>query len=152
MNAEIADPAAGYPFSRRRMEWHTPTVGGDTPLDDYYGSQLNITPNPASRSLEREYYIDLETVQHNATNHMGMGMDCWAVRDDADERGCVSGTGNGNPGQYWLSAQLGSSITPSLLRRGHCLQRQPAPACGQRHAASIDGMGGKTTQRWLTSW
>jgi arabinogalactan endo-1,4-beta-galactosidase len=108
MNAEIADTAgAGYPVFTSEDGVAYTNVGGDTPLDDYYGSQLNITPNPASREIEREYYIDLERVQHNATNHMGMGMDCWACESTPMSGDVYVGSGNGNPGQYWLSAQLG---------------------------------------------
>jgi arabinogalactan endo-1,4-beta-galactosidase len=145
MNAEIADPAAGYPIFTSEDGVAYTNVGGDTPLDDYYGSQLNITPNPASRSLEREYYIDLETVQHNATNHMGMGMDCWACETTPMSGDAYSGTGNGNPGQYWLSAQLGFFDNSVSTTAGTL----PAAAAGTKPVdnatlPALMGMGGKT--------
>ncbi len=141
MDAEIADPAAGYPVLTSEDGVAYTNVGGDTPLDDYYGSQLNITPNPASREFEREYYIDLETVQHNATNHMGLGMDCWACETTPMSGDAYSGTGNGNPGQYWLSAQLGlfdnSTSTVSGSGPGEAaLDNATLPA--------MMGLGGKT--------
>lgn len=138
MNAEIADPAAGYPVFTAEDGVAYTNVGGDTPLDDYYGSQLRITPNPASRAFEREYYIDLETVQHNATNHMGMGMDCWACESTPMSGDAYSGTGNGNPGQYWLSAQLGFFDNSTSTEPGSeaALDNATLPA--------LMGMGGKT--------
>jgi arabinogalactan endo-1,4-beta-galactosidase len=141
MNAEIADPAAGYPIFTSEDGVAYTNVGGDTPLDDYYGSQLRVTPNPASRAIEREYYIDLESVQHNATNHMGMGMDCWACETTPMSGDAYSGTGNGNPGQYWLSAQLGffdnsTSAIPGSGPGEAALDNATLPA--------LMGMGGKT--------
>ncbi|AEU37813.1 glycosyl hydrolase 53 domain protein [Granulicella mallensis MP5ACTX8] len=141
MNAEIADPNAGYPVFTAEDGVAYTNVGGDTPLDDYYGSQLNITPNPASRGFERQYYIDLETVQHNATNHMGMGMDCWACESTPMSGDFYSGTGNGNPGQYWLSAQLGlfDNSTSTVAGSGPgeaALDNATLPA--------MMGLGGKT--------
>jgi arabinogalactan endo-1,4-beta-galactosidase len=141
MNAEIADPAAGYPVFTSEDGVAYTNVGGDTPLEDYYGSLLKVTPNPASRAIEREYYIDLETVQHNATNHMGMGMDCWACETTPMSGDFFSGTGNGNPGQYWLSAQLGffdnsTSTIPGSGPGEAALDNATLPA--------LMGMGGKT--------
>jgi arabinogalactan endo-1,4-beta-galactosidase len=141
MNAEIADPAAGFPVFTAEDGVAYTNVGGDTPLDDYYGSLLRVTPNPASRAIEREYYIDLETVQHNATNHMGMGMDCWACETTPMSGDAYSGTGNGNPGQYWLSAQLGffdnsTSTMPGSGPGEAALDNATLPA--------LMGMGGKT--------
>jgi len=145
MNAEIADPAAGFPIFTSEDGVAYTNVGGDTPLDDYYGSQLKVTPNPASRTLEREYYIDLESVQHNATNHMGMGMDCWACETTPMSGDAYSGTGNGNPGQYWLSAQLGFFDNASSTTVGTL----PAAAAGTKPLdnatlPALMGMGGKT--------
>lgn len=141
MNAEIADPGAGYPVFTAEDGVAYTNVGGDTPLDDYYGSQLDTTPNPASRAFERQFYIDLETVQHNATNHMGMGMDCWACETTPMSGDFYSGTGNGNPGQYWLSAQLGlfdnsTSATPGSGPGEAALDNATLPA--------MMGLGGKT--------
>jgi arabinogalactan endo-1,4-beta-galactosidase len=145
MNAEIADPAAGYPVFTSEDGVAYTNVGGDTPLDDYYGSQLKITPNPASRAFERQYYIDLESVQHNATNHMGMGMDCWACETTPMSGDAYVGTGNGNPGQYWLSAQIGffdnstsgtAGTLPGAAANTKPLDNATLPA--------LMGMGGKT--------
>ena len=145
MNAEIADPAAGYPVFTSEDGVAYTNIGGDTPLDDYYGSQLNIKPNPASRAFERQYYIDLESVQHNATNHMGMGMDCWACETTPMSGDAYVGTGNGNPGQYWLSAQIGFFDNSSSLTAGTL----PGAAAGTKPLdnatlPALMGMGGKT--------
>jgi len=128
-------------------------VGGDTPLDDWYGSLLIATPNPASRQNERQSFIDLETVLENNPYHLGMGMDCWACEstplssDGGLSNGLLSST-NGGPGsdwggpyEYWKSAQDGlfdnsNSITAGSGPGDFALDNATLP--------SMMGLGGKT--------
>jgi arabinogalactan endo-1,4-beta-galactosidase len=102
-------------------------IGGETPLEDWYGSLLLDTPNTASRNIERQSYIDLNSVEKNAPNNLGMGMDCWA---------CETTPLSGNsPGKYfyWTSAQLGlfdnsASTTPGSLASQKSLDNATLPS------------------------
>ena len=79
---------------------------GGSPTDDWYGSEL--TPYDGSRAHERQFFIDLNKVQKNAPNNLGMGMDCWACEASAI-------TGVRGVYEYWVDAPLGlfdASTTP----------------------------------------
>jgi len=76
---------------------------------------------------------------------MGMGMDCWACETTPMSGDAYSGTGNGNPGQYWLSAQLGFFDNSVSTTAGTL----PAAAAGTKPVdnatlPALMGMGGKT--------
>jgi len=135
IDTEVADAAAGFPIMTAEDGVMYTTASNETPKDDWYGSLLADTPNLASRAQEREYYIDLERVQHNAPNNLAFGMDCWAC-----EATPLSGSGTAIY-QYWPNWQLGffdgsTSTTPGSAAGGAALDNATLPA--------LMGMGGKT--------
>jgi arabinogalactan endo-1,4-beta-galactosidase len=100
---------------------------GGSPTDAWYGSALS--PYDGSRAHERQFFIDLNQVEKNAPNNLGMGMDCWAC-----EASPIPGAGgvwaNGVYG-YWVNAALGlfdfsyatgsyldNAVLPSMLALG----------------------------------
>lgn len=145
--------AVGLPVLNAEAGVAYTNVGGDTPLDDWYGSLLTSTPNPATRQIQRQSFIDLETVQENNPYHLGMGIDCWSCEstpvsaDGGLSNGLLSST-NGGAGsdwggvyEYWKSAQDGlfdnsNSITPGSEAGDFELDNTTLP--------SMMGLGGKT--------
>ncbi|MGB6544853.1 MAG: RICIN domain-containing protein [Candidatus Acidiferrales bacterium] len=146
-------PAVGLPVYNAEAGVAYTNIGGDTPLDDWYGSYLDITPNPASSQIARQSYIDLETVQENNPYHLGMGIDCWSCEstplssDGGLSNGLLSST-NGGAGsdwggvyEYWKSAQEGlfdnsNSITPGTGPGDMALDNATLP--------TMLGLGGRT--------
>ena len=113
--ANIATETTGLEIPVFTAEDGVEYTPGGSPTDAWYGSAL--TPFDGSRAHERQFFIDLNKVEKNAPNNLGMGMDCWAC-----EASPIPGTGgvwaNGLYA-YWVNAALGlfdfSYVTGSYL-------------------------------------
>jgi len=123
----IATEASGLEIPIFTAEDGVEYTPGGSPTDAWYGSAL--TPYDGSRAHERQYFIDLNKVEKDAPNNLGMGMDCWAC-----EASPIPGAGgvwaNGVYG-YWVNAALGlfdfsyaagsyldNAVLPSMLALG----------------------------------
>jgi hypothetical protein len=100
-------PAVGLPVFTVENGVAYTNATKETPLDPWYGSSLS--PTDGSRAHERQFYIDLETVEENNPYHLGQGMDCWACEStlvSSITDGLTSAV-SGAVHQYWTSDQLG---------------------------------------------
>ena len=125
--ANIATETTGLEIPVFTAEDGVEYTPGGSPTDDWYGSQL--TPFDGSRAHERQYFIDLNKVEKNAPNNLGMGMDCWAC--EASPIPGAGGVWASGVYAYWVNAALGlfdfsygtgsyldNAVLPSMLALG----------------------------------
>jgi hypothetical protein len=140
-----AHPALGYPVYFPETAVAYTNSGGENPLDYWYGSLLS--PSVASRTKERQYYIDIETVQENNPDHLGFGIECWSCEStgvSVNPAGNASATA-GALHQYDTDAQLGLFDNSSSTTAGTL----PDAAAGTKPVdnatlPAMMGLGGRT--------
>ena len=125
--ANVATETTGLEIPVFTAEDGVEYTPGGSPTDDWYGSQL--TPFDGSRAHERQYFVDLNKVEKDAPNNLGMGMDCWAC--EASPIPGAGGVWANGVYAYWVNAALGlfdysyatgsyldNAVLPSMLALG----------------------------------